>query len=70
MVEAYEDEVLSRGFNFFHSCFSKIMLSILFALRKVKLHVIFDRKNNNNILICDAPLIAYYERNFNSDVPY
>ena len=60
MVEAYEDEVLSRGF----------MLSILFTWRKVKLHVIFDRKNNNNILICDAPLIAYYERNFNSDVPY
>ena len=60
MVEAYEDEVLSRGF----------MISILFTWRKVKLHVIFDRKNNNNILICDAPLIAYYERNFNSDVPY
>ena len=60
MAEAYEDEVLSRGF----------MISILFTWRKVKLHVIFDRKNNNNILICDAPLIAYYERNFNSDVPY
>ena len=33
---------------FFHSCFSKIMLSILFTWRKVKFHVIFDRKNNNN----------------------
>ena len=33
---------------FFHSCFSKIMLSILFTWRRVKFHVIFDRKNNNN----------------------
>ena len=48
-VKGYEDEVLSRGFNFFfHSSFSKIMLSILFKWRKVKFHVIFDRKNNNN----------------------
>ena len=73
MVEGYEGEVLSRGFNFFfffHSCFSKIMLSILFTWRKVKFHVIFDRKNNNNICIYDAALIAYYKRNFNSDVPY
>ena len=33
-----------QGFDFFHGCFSKIMLSILFTWRKVKSHVIFDRK--------------------------
>ena len=44
IVEGYEDDVLSQGFDFFHGCFSKIMLSILFTWRKVKSHVIFDRK--------------------------
>ena len=48
IVEAYEGEVLSQGFDFFDSCFSKIMLSILFTWRKVKFHVVFDRKNSNN----------------------
>ena len=54
IVEGYEDEVLSREFNFFHSSFSKIMLSILFTWRKVKFHVIFDRKNNNNTTYVSA----------------
>ena len=41
--------MLRRGFRgFFHSCFSKIMPNILFTGRRVKFHVIFDRKNNNN----------------------
>ena len=31
---------------FFHRSFSKIMLSILFTWRKVKIHAVFDRKNN------------------------
>ena len=37
VVEGYEDEALGREFNFFfHSSFSK-----------VKLHAVFDPKNNN-----------------------
>ena len=48
LVQAYEDEVSIRGFSFFHSCFSKAMYAILFTWRKVKFHVNFDRKNNNN----------------------
>ena len=48
IVEGYEDEALGREFNFFfHSSFSKIMFSILFTWRKVKLHAVFDPKNNN-----------------------
>ena len=55
IVEGYEDEVLSRGFNFFFIAvfrnkllFLKLFFSILFTWRKVKFHVIFDRKNNNS----------------------
>ena len=47
IVEGYEDEVLSRGFSFFViAVFRKYC--ILFTRRKVKFHVVFDRKNNNN----------------------
>ena len=56
------------GSVFFHSCFSKIMLSILFTRRKVKFHVICDRENNNNNTMYlwhrNLLFITYYKRNF------
>ena len=70
IVEGYEDEVLSRGFNFFDSCFSKRMLSILFTWRKVNFHAVFDRKNNNNATYLWSRAYTYFKRNFNSDVIY
>ena len=37
---------------------------LFFDLKKV------GRSDENTLRICDAVLITYYKRNFNSDVPY
>ena len=63
IVEGYEDKVLNRGFNFFfHSSFSKTMLSIFFTWKKVKFHAVFDWKNNNNTTYFWRRTYTYYQK--------
>ena len=58
IVEGYEDKVLNRGFNFFfHSSFSKTMLSILFTWKKLNLMLFLIGKTITTLCICGAGLI-------------
>ena len=48
IVEAYEDEVLSRGISFFSQLFFKNNGQYLIYVEKSEISYYFDRKNNNN----------------------
>ena len=71
IVEGYEDEALSWGFNFFFIAVFQNIAQYLIYVGKSEISCYFLMgKAIITLRICDAPLIMYYKRNFNSDVPY
>ena len=62
-------------FFFFIAVFRKWYLAFYLRGEKWNFMLFFDlkkvgRSDENTLRICDAVLITYYKRNFNSDVPY